>query len=142
VEVVGVTKKVTSFSLDEDIADLLSERDDLNKSAIVNQFLREYLAGGDGEEAALRIRLEQLDEEIAETEKELTQLKRERERIQDRLGEKKSQLNEVLDEVVQKVRNDEFPRSNIDSGNLAIQNWAAEAGVPADRFVDELEARL
>jgi hypothetical protein len=44
--------------------------------------------------------------------------------------------------VVQKVRNDEFPRSNIDSGNLAIQNWAAEAGVPADRFVDELEARL
>jgi len=48
----------------------------------------------------------------------------------------------VLDGVVQKVRNDEFPRANIDAGNLAIQNWAAEAGVPADRFVDELEARL
>jgi len=135
-------KTVTSFSVDEDIADLLSERDDLNKSAIVNQFLREYLAGGDGEEAALRIRLERLDEEIADTEKELTRLKRERDRIQDRLGDKQSQINEVLDEVAEKVRSGEFPRENIDAGNLAIQNWAAEAGVPADRFVDELEAQL
>ena len=135
-------KTVTSFSVDEDIADLLSERDDLNKSAIVNQFLREYLAGGDGEEAALRIRLERLDEEIADTEKELTRLKRERDRIQDRLSDKQAQINEVLDEVAEKVRAGEFPRENIDAGNLAIQNWAAEAGVPADRFVDELEAQL
>ena len=39
-------KQPRSFSLDEDIADILSERDDINPSAVVNQFLRQYLAGG------------------------------------------------------------------------------------------------
>jgi chromosome segregation ATPase len=140
--VVGVGKQPRSFSIDQDVADMLAERDDLNASAVVNKFLREYVAGGRGEEAALEIRLNELDDEIADLEKELEQKRRERERIESQLDSRRSELREQLTEVEQKVRAGEFPRENVDADNPAIQNWASKAGVPAERFANELQARL
>jgi len=140
--VVAVPKQPRSFSIDEDVNELLAERDDINPSAVVNKFLREYVAGGRGEEAALEIRLNELDDEIAELEKELEQKRRERDRIESQLEDRQSELREQLLEVETKVREGVFPRENVDSENPAIQNWASDAGVPAERFVDELEARL
>lgn len=138
----AVPKRPRSFSIDEDVNELLSERDDINASAVVNKFLREYVAGGRGEEAALEIRLNELDDEIADLEKELEQKRRERDRISDQLDSRRSELRDQLLEVEQKVTQGQFPRENVDAENPAIQNWASKAGVPADRFVDELEARL
>lgn len=138
----AVPKRPRSFSIDEDVNELLSERDDINASAVVNKFLREYVAGGRGEEAALEIRLNELDDEIADLEKELEQKRRERDRISDQLDSRRSELRDQLIEVEQKVTQGQFPRENVDAENPAIQNWASKAGVPADRFVDELEARL
>jgi len=135
-------KQPRSFSVDEDLAELLSERDDINASAVVNKFLREYLAGGRGEEAALEIRLSELDEEIASLETELERKRRERDRVESQLSDRRSELREQLHTVEQKVRNGEFPAENITSDNPAIQRWASEAGVPAERFADELEARV
>jgi chromosome segregation ATPase len=140
--VVGVGKQPRSFSVDEDVAEMLAERDDLNASAVVNKFLREYVAGGRGEEAALEIRLNELDDEIADLEKELEQKRRERDRIESQLDERRSELREQLTAVEQKVRQGQFPADNVDADNPAIQNWASKAGVPAERFVDELRARL
>lgn len=135
-------KKPRSFSLDEDIDEILSQRDDINASAAVNQFLRQYVASGDGEEAALRVRLEQLDEEIATLSKELEQKKRERDRVESRLDEQREEQNEVLLEVEKKIKSGGFPRGNIKPSNPAIQNWANEAGITAEQFCDKLEARL
>lgn len=139
---VAVSKQPRSFSIDEDLNEVLSERDDINASAAVNTFLREYVAAGKGDEAALAVRLEQLDDEIADLEAELKQLERERERIQTRLESKRSKLDDQLDHVLGKIRNDEFPRDNINPDNPAIQKWASEAGVETGRFVNELEGRL
>jgi septal ring factor EnvC (AmiA/AmiB activator) len=135
-------KQPRSFSIDEDVAEILSDRDDVNPSAAVNKFLREYLTSGRGAEAALEVRLSQLDEEIAEKEKELERLRRERERIDDRLRQNKSELTEQVNEVANMVTEGGFPVENIDPDNPAIQNWASEAGVPAERFVDELQAKV
>lgn len=140
--VVRVPKKPRSFSIDEDVAEILSDRDDVNPSAAVNKFLREYLTSGRGAEAALEVRLSQLDEEIAEKEKELERLRRERERIDDRLRQNKSELTEQVNEVANMVTEGGFPVENIDPENPAIQNWASDAGVPAERFVDELQAKV
>ena len=93
-------------------------------------------------EAALEVRLSQLDEEISETEKQLERLKRERDRIGDRLRQNKSELTEQVNEVVNMVENGGFPVENIDPENPAIQNWASDAGVPAERFVDEIESKV
>lgn len=140
--VVVVPKKPRSFSIDEDVAEILTDRDDVNASAAVNKFLREFLTSGRGAEAALEVRLSQLDEEIAETEKQLERLERERERIEDRLRQNQSELSEQVNEVVNMVENGGFPVENLDPDNPAIQNWASDAGVPAERFVDEIEAKV
>jgi len=137
-----VPKKPRSFSIDEDVAEILTDRDDVNASAAVNKFLREFLTSGRGAEAALEVRLSQLDEEISETEKQLERLKRERDRIEDRLRQNQSELTEQVNEVVNMVENGGFPVENIDPENPAIQNWASDAGVPAERFVDEIESKV
>ena len=135
-------KKPRSFSIDENVAEILTDRDDVNASAAVNKFLREFLTSGRGAEAALEVRLSQLDEEISETEKQLERLKRERDRIEDRLRQNQSELTEQVNEVVNMVENGGFPVENIDPENPAIQNWASDAGVPAERFVDEIESKV
>lgn len=135
-------KTSRSFSVDEDIDAILSEREDLNASAPVNRFLREYLASGQGEEAALAVRLEQVEAELADARKRVEQLERERDRLDAALEDRRSDLRKMLTVVEQKVQDGEFPRDNVDPGNPAIQNWAAKAGVRPQRFVDELESRI
>jgi len=137
-----MSKKPRSFSVDEDIVEILSDRDDLNASAAVNTFLREYVTSGKGEEAALELRLGQLDEAISDLESELTQKKRERERIEAQLEQRRSELNKTLDFVEKKIENGGFPVENIQPGNGAIQSWASDAGVSPQQFCEKLEARL
>jgi predicted nucleic acid-binding Zn-ribbon protein len=135
-------KRPRSFSIDEEIAELLSSNNDLNASAAVNSFLREYVASGRGEEAALEVRLEQLDEQISEQERKLTKLKRERQRIEASLDSRRKELDEELLTMEKKVQNNKFDPSNIQPENPAIQNRASNAGVSVERFVDRLEARI
>jgi len=140
--VVGVSKQPRSFSIDEDVAEVLSERDDINASGVVNQFLREFISNGRGKEAALEVRVSQLDEEIADLETDLERKRRERERLEEQLESRRSNLYDVLERVESMIERGDFPRENVSPDNAAIQNYANDAGVPADRFVDELEGRL
>jgi len=137
-----MSKKPRSFSIDEELVNSLQERDDLNASGAVNTFLREYLSGGRGAEAALEVRISQLDEEIAEAKKELERKQRERDRLQNRISSKHEERDKVVSMVVEKINNNEFPRENLHTDNLAIQNWAGEAGADTERFIDEVQAQL
>lgn len=135
-------KTPRSFSIDEDVDELLSDRDDINASGLVNQFLRDYIAGGKGKEAALELRLDALDEEISELEQELRQKERERDRIESQLDDLRSTTNEAVSEFVGMIANDEFDPANLTEDNIAVQNYASDAGLPADVFVEKVEARL
>lgn len=137
-----MTKTPRSFSIEEDIDEALRRRDDLNASGAVNKFLHEYVRSGKGEEAALSVRLEQLDEEIADKETELDRLRRERDRIEAELESRRSELREQVSELEGMVREGAFPRENITAENEAIRTRASEAGVPPTRLVSELEGRL
>lgn len=139
---VVVSKTPRSFTIDEDIAEALSDRDDINASGVVNDFLREFVTGGKSTEAALEVRLNQLDEEIADVEQELTRLRRERERVETRLDERRSALAEELDEFEAMIDRGEFDPADIDPSNLAIQKAASRAEVEAHKFAAELEGRL
>lgn len=136
-----MSKTPRSFSIDDDLAELLSERDDINASAAVNTFLREYVGGGRGDEAALELRLRQLDEDISELEQTLTSKQRERDRIEQRLQEKRSALDEIADEFVNKIESGAFT-GDLSPDNPAIQTQASNAAVDAKRFVDEVKGRL
>lgn len=137
-----MTKVARSFSIEEDIAELLSDREDINASAVVNSYLREYIAGGRGREAALETRVEQLDGEIADLEKSLDRKRRERDRLEEQLSREREALHEAVAAVVKMVESGAFPRENVTVENEAIMRHASEAGVPAERFVEEVEARL
>lgn len=135
-------KTPRSFSIDEDVDELLADRDDINASGLVNQFLRDYIAGGKGKEAALELRLDALDEEIADLEQELRQKKRERDRIESQLDDLRSTTNDAVADFVAMIREDEFDPANLAADNIAVQNYASDAGLPADVFVEKVEAHL
>lgn len=135
-------KTPRSFSIDEDVDELLSDRGDINASGLVNQFLRDYVAGGKGKEAALELRLDTLDDEIADQEQSLRQMKRERNRIETQLEDLRSTTNEAVAEFVSMITNDEFDPADLVEDNIAVQNYASDAGLPADVFVEKVEARL
>lgn len=134
-------KSPRSFSIDEDLDNLLSEREDINASAVVNNFLREYVAGGKGTEAALEARIQQLDEEIADLEKDLQRKRRERERLNNQIERERQSLHEAVDEVVAMVRNNNFV-ADLEPDNPMLSNKASDAGVPTERLIEEVEARL
>lgn len=135
-------KSPRSFSIDSDLDELLSERDDLNASAVVNNFLREYVAGGRGKEAALETRLSQLEDEIADLEKDLRQKRRERDRIEEQLSREREDLYDAVGAFVDMIDAGEFDPDNLEVGNGAVNTYSARAGVPAERFIEEVETRL
>jgi len=137
-----MSKKPRSFSIDEELADTLSERDDLNPSGAVNTFLREYLSGGRGAEAAIEVRISQLDEEIAELEKDLERKCRERERLEDRIRDRQDDRDETIDEFVNWIQSGTFQRDNLTPDNDAVIKQASHAALDPERFVEEVRERL
>ena len=137
-----MSKKPRSFTVDEELHELLKQREDLNASAAVNTFLREYLSSGRGTEAALEVRLQQLNNEIAELRQELDGRKQERDRVRNKLNERESDLNKELAKAIEKWNAGELPESALEPDNPAIVTWASNAGVSADRFLTELRTRL
>lgn len=135
-------KSPRSFSIDSDIDRLLAEREDINASAVVNNFLRQYVANGRGTEAALEARITELDDEISDLKEDLTRKERERDRLESQLERRRDDVYEVVEEVVEKVRNETFPRENLTEDNEAVQRWASEAGQPVTQFIDTVEAHL
>lgn len=135
-------KSPRSFSIDEDLDELLSNRDDINASAVVNNFLREYIAGGKGTEAALEARIQQLDEEIADLEKSLERKRRERDRLETQIERERESLHDAVEEMLEMIRRDEFDPADLSPDNPAVSTKAGKAGVPAERLIEEVEARL
>ena len=135
-------KTPRSFSIDEDLDEVLADRDDINASGLVNQFLRDYVAGGKGKEAALELRLDALDEEIAELEQDLRQKERERERIESQLDDLRSSTNDVVREFVRMIEAEEFDPADLTADNAAVTSHAGDAGLPADVFIEKVQAHL
>jgi septal ring factor EnvC (AmiA/AmiB activator) len=135
-------KSPRSFSIDDDLDELLSNREDINASAVVNNFLREYVAGGKGTEAALEARIQQLDEEIADLEKDLNRKRRERDRLESQMQRERQSLHEAVDDLVEMIDAGNFPRENLSPENIAVVERASDAGVPVERFIEEVQARL
>lgn len=135
-------KEPRSFSIDADLKRLLSEREELNASAAVNEFLREYVSSGRGEEAALEVRLQQLNEEIGDLRRKLDEKDQERERIQAALDNRRSTLQEQLDKAEKAVRQSPGLAAQLGEDHDLVEHRAGKAGVQPSQFLTKLEARL
>jgi glutamyl-tRNA reductase len=100
-------KEARSFSIDADIKDELQHRSDLNASAIVNSYLREFLDATDTSEEDVIIReinkqIEDVNAEIEELEEKRERLVNRRERIKKRADEREE---EALEDTLHRLNN-------------------------------------
>lgn len=100
-------KKPRSFTVDEEIAEELSARSDLNASGIVNEFLREYLDTSADNQAEAMVR--QIKREIREIDSDIEDLEAKRSKKIEQLQEWKERRddihNEQKEKALEKVRN-------------------------------------
>lgn len=135
----GMGKKRRSFSIDEDVYEQLADRE-LNGSAVVNRFLREYFVGGDAGSVALQMRLQDIEREIEHTRSEqerlsarLDRLQREREQVEEQIDGKRNKVQNVVEEARATIG------ERTDPDNPAVQNWARKAGMDPREFVEALQ---
>lgn len=124
-------KTSRSFSIPEDLDELMRERQDVNWSGLVTTFLQEYAASGKGTEAALAVRLEQLDQELAEARQTVDRLERERERIEAALDERRDSRREVFDAF----EDLQIPEDSLTPSNPAVMNHAQKLGMEPETFL-------
>jgi hypothetical protein len=141
-------KRRKTFTLDPDVADQLDEREEVNASGLVNDLLREFIAGGDKEEAALRQRLEQLEREISDHEQEIRyheqkveQKEAEREEVRERLDAiEQGDFGDEMQQSFQVIRGiAEDNPGKFHENNPAVTTQASKHGMGADEFIDAFE---
>lgn len=128
-----MSKKARSFSVDEDVVEELSARDDMNASAIVNNFLRDYLAQTDNDQDAvlreINRQIEKKEERIEEEREELEELRARREAI---LNAKEEERSEKCSELYEKVR-----RVPKETDHTLVQKVADELDKTPEQVLEE-----
>jgi len=128
-------KKVKSFTVDEDIADELSARDEVNASQVVNNYLRQFLDATDRTEseaiiAEINRQIEDVDDELEKLQNKRSNLVDRRERIKEQTTEKKQEAIDALSNI---------PKRKLTVDNPAVQNWVDKTGMSAKRLVELVE---
>jgi len=130
-----VSKKVTSVTLDEEIADHFSDDPSKNLSGTVNMLLEQYLSGNGGELAMLELRQQQLESEVEELSGRLNTKRGELEQVNQRIREiETNQTDEAVNaatELLDKF-NGEVPRPD----NAAVENHAGNVEMAPADFVE------
>lgn len=123
-------KTSRSFSVPEDLDELMRERDDVNWSGVVTNFLQEFAASGQSTEAALAVRKEQLENDLAEARQDVDRLERELERIEAALQDKREDRREVFESFASLEINKEVTASN-----PVVKRHAEKLGMTPEKFL-------
>lgn len=135
-----MSKKRTSLSLDEPIADEVQRRDELNLSGLVNDFLRGYLSYGDKTSAALEARLEALERQREQLQTELDDVESEMEEVQE-LIEAQHETADKHDDVLDDLAEDLAYGDDLHRENPAVQTWARKLELRPQDLVAEIQQR-
>jgi len=131
---VGKTRK--SVTIDDDLAELIDQRDDLNFSAFVNELTRDYFTSGESTDRALELKLQHIEREIEETKEELDRLRNERNRIEELIEERRDRQEPVVEELRRIA--DQSPTFDLHEDNDAVQQKAAKAGMTPSELVERV----
>lgn len=132
-----MSKDRVSATVDKDVAAYLSQ-DHINTSGLINGLVKQYMDGGDGEAAILRLREEQLKSEL----EALSQQKEAKRKELDRLTESRQEvesgpdIGHQLDEMLTQM---ERERTHYWQSNGEIRSLATEAGTDAADIMDRLK---
>lgn len=142
-------KRRRTFSIDEDIDARFKQQEHLNASATVNKLLREYVAAGKEPEAALNVRLREIEtelqqkrEEKARLESRIEQLEREKDDVAAKIRERERNEVKPISDYVEIVEGSVNQEQLLDVENEALQTHAESANMTPTRFLEKVEAEL
>lgn len=125
-------KEVRSFTVEPEIADRMRERDDVNWSSVISQFLQEFIASGQSTEAALAVRKQQIEDELGDARQRVQSLENELERIEEALSEKRNDRRDVFESFASLEM-----KGEVDTSNPAVQRHAEKLGMHPDLFLEK-----
>ncbi|AUX08291.1 hypothetical protein AArcSl_0641 [Halalkaliarchaeum desulfuricum] len=135
-----MSKRRKSVTIDENLADEVDRRSEINFSGLVNDLIENYLSEGDNPhkvKAALTVRLDRIESEIERKEKQLNQLREEREEIENLIEEQEEKRDPQLEKGLKVLQN--LPEEKLHTENKAVKNWARKIGIPAENLVEKVE---
>jgi len=149
--VVGVSndKQRISASIESALKDQLDNKENLNKSQLIETLLREYLAQGENTTVALKVRREELRREKQNKEIQKQAIDSEIESIEDKIADLSEKIKERreaglegVDELADMIASGDMNPEYLDESNPIVKEKASKAGVPPTRFVEEVEAEI
>jgi len=107
-----VSKEVQSFTIDEDVKRELQQRNEINASAVVNDYLREFLSATDRTDeeviiAEIEKQIDDVDEELEKLQEKREQLVARKKSIKKRAVDEREEKRDELYEKVRMVPEDE-----------------------------------
>lgn len=149
--VVAVSKKKQriSASIEAGLKQQLDNKDQINKSNLIETLLREYLAMGENTTVALKVRREELRREKQNKEIQKQTIESEIESIEEKIADLSEKIKERreagldgVEEIAEIVADGEMNPEYLTDSNPIIKDKASQAGVPPQRFVEEVESEL
>lgn len=143
-------KKRRTITLDERI-DRELQSEDVNASGLINRLLDEYYSSGLAEEAALRVKLNDLQQERQKyqskrelADSQIQKIEDEVDLIKDELNNLDQQEVEQVETVVNLVLADQsgIDQDQLSTDNELVKHRAGKAGMTPDRFVREVNERV
>lgn len=142
-------RTVRSFNIREDDAEWLDSRENVNASGVVRDLLREYVTLGKAPEAALSLRVSEINadikdrqEKIARLKAEIDELSRQRDDIRDRLKYRQREKEDVVESVADLFRSGRVPRKQLAADSDVITAKAADADLTAAELADRVRSEL
>lgn len=121
-----------SFKVPSDVDELMRDRDDVNWSGLIRSFIHEYAASGHGTEAAMAIRLEQVENELDEAKGEVRRLEQERDRLREAIESKKNDRRAVFEAFADLDFN-----GQLEPSNPAVQKHAERLQMSPETFLQK-----
>jgi vacuolar-type H+-ATPase subunit I/STV1 len=126
-------KVMVGAKVDPELKEAIDQQPDLNTSGAIREFLQHYVASGQSTEAALAVRKERIEQELAELEREVRQKESELERVNELLNDKADKRRGVFESF------SEFDGVNVTPENPAVQEHAERADMTPEEFVKKYE---
>lgn len=129
-----MSKEVQSFTIDEDVKRELQQRNEINASAVVNDYLREFLSATDRTDeevivAEIEKQIDEVDEELEKLQEKREQLVARKKSIKKRaVGEREEQREELFEKVRMVPKQEDHP---------IVQQAAEQLGMKATDVLTE-----
>jgi len=128
-----MNKKNISATVDPEIAEFV-KRDDVNTSGLVNKLLKQHMSGDTGREQMLRLRIDQVQDDINELENRLESKHSELARLEEQLDDIEEENNNIIQQAAEALS----PRDMREKGRK-VQFWMEETGLEYPELADALD---